>query len=75
LLAGSVLRNEYGNKYQKVLLFPAEPRKNQKSLRGPEQRAGRPATRCCGTPEKQLSAANRLRVPACRVVTRAPLNR
>jgi len=32
LLPGSVQRNEYANKYQKVLLFPAEPRKNRKSL-------------------------------------------
>src|ERR1044072_173372 len=46
LLAGSVLRNEYANKYQKVLLFPAQPGKNQKSLKGSEERARPRATRC-----------------------------
>jgi hypothetical protein len=58
LLPGSVPRDEYANKYQKVLPFPPEPRKNQKSLRGAEKGAERPGTRCCGWRKKQPSDAN-----------------
>jgi hypothetical protein len=58
LLPGSVPRDEYANKYQKALLFPPEPRKNRKSLRGAENGTSRPGTRCCGWGQKQLSDAN-----------------
>jgi hypothetical protein len=37
LLPGSVLRDDYANKYWKVLLFPAESRKSRNSLKGSEQ--------------------------------------
>jgi hypothetical protein len=37
LLAGSVQRNGYANKYWKVLLFPAGTGKSQNSLKGSEQ--------------------------------------